>query len=76
MVMEKIASGFKFVMVSLVASIVMLILGIIYFGIMLWVIKVATTVFFGAGLSADWAVFSAALLATGAILAGALEKKE
>ena len=75
MVLEALRDGFKFLVVSLVASVVMLVLGIIYFGIMLWVIKVATTVFFGAGLTADWAVFSAALLATGAILAGALEKK-
>lgn len=74
-IVKSLKNGIEFLIVSLVASMVMLFLGIVYFGIMIWVIKAATTVFFGAGLSADWAVMAAALISTGAILAGALEKK-
>jgi type IV secretory pathway TrbL component len=74
-IMKSLTSGIEFLIVSLVASMVMLFLGIVYFGIMVWVIKATTTVFFGAGLSADWAVMAAALISTGAMLAGALEKK-
>jgi len=47
----------------------------VYFGITLWIMQAASEIFFGAGLEANWAVLSAAILSTGAILAGALEKK-
>ena len=73
--MGAIKEGLKALFVSVIASIVLIILGIIYFGITLWVIKAASDIFFGTGLTANWAVFSASILATGAIIAGALEKK-
>jgi hypothetical protein len=66
---------FEALTVTFVASVLLIVLGIIYMGITLWVIKIASTTFFGSGLDANWAVLSASLLSTGAILAGALEKK-
>lgn len=61
--------------VTIVASLFLIIASIVYFGVTLWVVKTASTVFFGTGLEANWAVFSAALMSVGAIVAGALEKK-
>ncbi len=63
------------VVLTVVASVVLVAASIVYFGLNLWVIKTASEMFFGPGLDANWAVFSAALLSTGAVLAGALEKK-
>ncbi len=59
---------------TIVASIILIVLSVIYFGLTLWIIKAATTTFFGAGLEANWAVLSAALMAVGAVVAGALDK--
>ena len=73
--MGEITEGLRALVVTFVASILLIILGLIYFGITLWIIKAASEVFFGTGLEANWAVLSAALMAVGAILAGALEKK-
>ncbi|MFA5764216.1 MAG: hypothetical protein WC915_05410 [archaeon] len=61
--------------VTLVTSVVLIILGIIYFGVTLVIINAAAGLVFTSNLDVNWAVFSAAILATGAILAGAIEKK-
>jgi len=73
--MGVILEGLKAIFVTAIASVLLILLAIIYFGLTLWIIKGASNLFFGPGLEANWAVFSAALLATGSILAGALEKK-
>jgi len=65
----------KNLVITFVVSVIVIILAVIYFGITLWIIRVASNVFFGTGLEANWAVFSATIMATGAVLAGALEKK-
>ena len=67
--------GLEALVITLVASVILIVLSIVYFGVTLWVIKAASDVFFGTGLEANWAVFSATIMATGAIIAGALEKK-
>jgi len=72
---NRIVSALWVVGVTLIASLVSILMGILYFGITLWVIKVASNFFFGASLDANWAVLSAAIVATGAVLAGALERK-
>ena len=61
--------------VTLVTSVLLILLGIVYFGVTLWIVKSASNYFFGPGLDANWAVLSAALMSVGAILAGAIEKK-
>ena len=75
MAVEAIKKAFEVLTVTFLASVLLIFLGIVYFGITLWVMKIASNVFFGTGLQANWAVLSAAILSTGAILAGALEKK-
>jgi hypothetical protein len=73
--MKLLKEGLEALLISAIASGVLVLLGIFYFGIILWVIKTASLTFFGAGLEANSAVLAAALLSTGAIIAGALEKK-
>ena len=67
--------GVEVLAVSAIATVLMIVLSIIYFGLTLWVVKVASANFFGAIPDPNWAVISAAILTTGTILAGALEKK-
>ncbi len=73
--MKKLKEGFQFIGVSLVAAVALIILGIVFFGVTLWIMKVASDFFFGPGLEANWAVLSAAIMSIGAVVAGALEKK-
>jgi len=73
--MGEIMTGIRALAITFVASILMIILGIVYFAITLWVVQTASNLVFGPGLDANWAVFSAAIISTGAVLAGALEKK-
>jgi len=65
----------KVLFVTFVASVLLIVLGLVYFGITLWIISSASNIFFGPGLEANWAVLSAALLSSAAIVAGSLEKK-
>lgn len=73
--MKKLKEGFQFIGVSLVAAVALIILGIVFFGVTLWIMKIASDFFFGPGLEANWAVLSAAIMSIGAVVAGALEKK-
>lgn len=61
--------------VTLIATIMMVVLGLIYFFLTLLVVKVATDVLFDDALSASWGAASAALVTAAVILSGALEKK-
>jgi hypothetical protein len=61
--------------VTLVATVMMVILGLIYFFLTLLIVKVATDVLFDDPLSASMGALSAALVTASVIIAGALEKK-
>ncbi|MFT4310289.1 MAG: hypothetical protein ACMXYC_01525 [Candidatus Woesearchaeota archaeon] len=61
----------SFLVISLIASIVLIITSIIYFGVTLWIIKIASMIFFGEGLDINWAVLAATIMSTGAIIASA-----
>ena len=73
--MGKFGEALEVMIVTVVASILLVFLSIVYFGVTLWVVRVASNYFFGSGLEANWAVLSAAIMSVGAILAGAVEKK-
>ncbi|MBU0624199.1 MAG: hypothetical protein KJ672_05080 [Candidatus Thermoplasmatota archaeon] len=62
--------------VTLIATIMMVILGLIYFSLTLLVIKVATDVLFTDNLSASIGALAAAIVTGAVIVAGALEKKK
>lgn len=62
-------------LVTIISSVILIIMGIVYFAATLWIIKAAAGFIFETELNANWAVLSAAILATGAIVAGAIERK-
>ncbi|UCE45004.1 MAG: hypothetical protein JSU93_06340 [Methanobacteriota archaeon] len=62
--------------VTLVATVMMVILGLIYFFLTLLIVKVATDVLFDETLDANWGALSAALVTAAVIISGALEKKK
>ena len=62
--------------VTLVATIMMVILGLIYFFLTLLIVKVASDVLFDDALSANWGAVSAALVTAAVVISGALEKKK
>lgn len=61
--------------ITMLAAIMLIILAVIFFGITLWVIGVASAMFFGSTPDANWAVLAAALLSLGAVLAGAIQSR-
>lgn len=63
-------------LVTLIATIMMVILGLIYFAVTLAVIKVASNAMFTDELSASTGALAAALVTMAVIIAGALEKKK
>jgi hypothetical protein len=62
--------------VTLVATVMMVILGLIYFFLTLLIVKVASDVLFDDTLSANMGALSAALVTAAVIISGALEKKK
>ncbi len=59
---------------TLLAAIMLVILAVVFFGITLWIIGVASEMVFGAVPDANFAVLSAAILSFGAVLAGSLNR--
>lgn len=57
----------------IVASLLLIIVTIIYFGITLWVVKVGSNLFFGPGLDANFAVLAASILSASGVLGGAFK---
>jgi hypothetical protein len=62
--------------VTLIATVMMVILGLIYFAMTLLVIKVSANVLFTDDLSASMGALAAALVTGAVMIAGALEKKK
>jgi len=62
--------------VTLIATVMMVILGLIYFVLTLLVVKAAANILFTDELSANWGTLAAALVTGAVIIAGALEKKK
>jgi hypothetical protein len=62
--------------VTLIATVMMVILGLIYFALTLLVIKVSANVLFADDLSASMGALAAALVTGAVIISGALEKKK
>jgi len=61
--------------ITFVTTVLIIFLSIVYFGILLWIVKISSDTFFGTGLEANWAVFAAAIMSAATVLAGSLEKK-
>ena len=59
---------------SALATIIMIMLSIIYFALTLLVIKIATDAIFGSGLEENWAVLGAAIVTMGSMLGASIRK--
>jgi hypothetical protein len=59
--------------VGLAASVILIVMGLVYFIIALWIVKlgVATA---GYSISGDWAALSASLISVGSMIASAIKK--
>ncbi len=66
---------FGALVVTLIASIMLIVLSVIYFAVTLLIVNASSILVLGNGPDPNWAVFSAAVLSAGAIIASALEKK-
>ena len=73
--MNVLKEGLSALIVTMIASILLILLSILYFGLTMWVVKVASNFFFGQAPDANYAVLSAAIISVGGILAGAIENK-
>ena len=70
---EKVKSIVRTTVFVLVASVVFIILGLVYFMIFLWIVNTGASLLKLEGLETNWAVFAAAMLTFGSILASAIE---
>jgi len=59
---------------SALATIIMILLSIIYFALTLLVIKIATDAIFGEGLDENWAVLGAAIVTMGSMVGASIRK--
>ena len=62
--------------VTLVATVMMVVLGLIYFFLTLLIVKVASDVLFDDPLTAGMGTLAAALITAAVVISGALEKKK
>lgn len=73
--MSILKEGLSTLVVTIIASVMLILLSVLYFGLTMWVVKIASNFFFGMAPDANYAVLSAAIIAVGGILAGAIENK-
>ena len=59
----------------LLASVVFIALGLIFFMIFLWIVKTGADLLDLEGLDANWAVFAAAILSSATVLGAAIESR-
>ena len=60
---------------ALVAAVVFIILGLIFFMVFLWIVKTGADLLDLGELDANWAVFAAAILASATVLGAAIESR-
>lgn len=71
---EAITKGIGSLILSIVSAILLIILGIIFFGVISWIIQASSEIFLENMASADYVVVAGAILTSGALIAGALEQ--
>ncbi|MGQ9719628.1 MAG: hypothetical protein ACUVWK_07335 [Nitrososphaerales archaeon] len=72
--MSTVVSGLKALIVALVASVMLVLLGIVYFTLMLFIIKISTDLL-GYTLDGNWAVITAGVVTLGVLIGSALERR-
>lgn len=72
---KAIKEGMTGLIVTLVAAVLLIILGIIFFGATLWIVNAASKLFLGDPVSEGSAAIAAAILTAGALISGGLEQR-
>lgn len=71
---RQIVSGIGAFALTLTASLLLIVLGLIYFIVTLWIVKIGADLILGKGmLDANWAVLSASLIAVGSMIGSSLK---
>jgi len=70
MALKIIGSMAQDIVVLIISAIVLVLIGLIFYTIDLWIIKFAAVDLFGLDVSGDWLVLSAAILSAAAMLGG------
>jgi hypothetical protein len=65
----------KSILMTVLSTLVLIVVGIIYFAITLAIIDVSAWVLLGANLDENWAVLSAAIITLGSMLGGSLRQR-
>ena len=72
---KKLAIGLGAFVLTILASLVLVLLGMIYFVMTLWIVKIGSNFILGPGtVDPNWAVLSAALIAVGSMIGSALQR--
>jgi hypothetical protein len=70
MALKIIGSMAQDIVVLIISAIVLVLIGLIFYTIDLWIIKFAAVDLFGLDVSGDWLVLSAAILSAAAMIGG------
>lgn len=72
--MSSILSGLKSLVVALIASIMLIILAVVYFALTLFVVRIGSELV-DYSIDGNWAVLTAGLITLGVILGSSMERK-
>ena len=72
---ETLREDVKSILMTIVSTLVLIVVGIIYFAITLAIIDVSAWVLLGANLDENWTVLSAAIVTLGSMLGGSLKQR-
>ena len=71
---RQIVSGIGAFALTVTASLLLIILGLVYFIVTLWIVKIGSDLIMGKSLlDANWAVLSAAIIAVGSMIGSAMK---
>lgn len=72
---SEVVMGFAAFSVMLLSSLLLIVLGLLYFIFTLWIVKVGSKFVGYPNLNDNWAVLSASIIAVGSIIGSALQRK-
>jgi len=72
---EKVKGIVGTTLFALVAAVMFILLGLIFFMVFLWIVKTGASLLDLEGLEANWAVFAAAILSSATVLGAAIESR-
>ncbi len=68
-------AGFATFSFIIFGSLILIIIGLLYFILTLWIVKFGANLVGYKDLSADWAVLSASIIAVGSIMSSSMQKR-